>query len=43
MRQGGAEGKAPRKLLNFAPRRPLGTLIFNIDLLSLPASTSFNT
>ena len=40
MRQGEAQGKAPKKLLSFAPRSRLKILIFksNIDLLLLPAN-----
>ena len=40
-----AEGKALKKLLSFAPKGPLETLIFTSIIVSLlpPANTSFNT
>ena len=44
MCQGDVEGKAPKIVLSFTPRRPLETLIFkSIIVLLLLGNTSFNT
>ena len=45
LNQGGVECETPRKLLNFAARGPLQTLIFTLIIILglLPTNTSFNT